>query len=395
MTVPTKMTGDLVEILEPLLHYCIPIGELSGEDICCLKLCSKRTYELVDWKMAAAWFEHFDHKTSWNWVSCYETCDDCGSSGFRLRNTSLRQTICLRCRGIVELNRAMEMLKLCDADRTSLPIALARYGTWNHVYVTDLRSAVGRSILRHGETIYERISRLPSSVVQSRVNMRYRNPEELKLDVNFETPLVVIHRTKHRFWRPWRIRELIRGVQELTERSIRRCRVLKELSKHGLRLRWDSRLCKAYIDGKFKDITEVGLMMAEMKWLVEHTQYLAIVRQMNANSFQDKLMRSLKAKQVVLAPWIGRMDKLPANLKARFQCRLDGGCLGHVAPCTTKTEAPCTTETEAFACKLCSHQSSRQDMAQCSDRGNVHYECADEMACRRRVTIRRMSSILL
>jgi hypothetical protein len=136
-------------------------------------------------------------------------------------------------------------------------------------------------------------------------------------------------------------------------------------------------------------------MMAEMKWLVEHTQYLAIVRQMNANSFQDKLVRSLKAKQVVLAPWIGRMDTVPANLKARFQCRLDGGCLGHVAPCTTETEAPCTTEMEAFVCKLCSHQSSRRDMARCSDRGNVHYECADEKACRRRVTLRRMLSILI
>ena len=399
ITVTTNMTGDIVEVLEPLLHYCIPNGELAGEDICNLKLCSKRTYELVDWKMAAAWFEHFDHKKSSNWVSCHEACDDCGTSGFRLRNASLRQTICLRCRGIVELNEAMEVFDLCDVDRMSLPIALARQKkTWGHIYVTDLRSVVGRSILRYGETTNEllafHLTFWPSicrfglpSVVRSDLNERRRTPSKMRPDIDFETPLVVVHRRKHKFGGLGRIEGLIWRVQKLTRRSIRRCRVLKELSRHGLRLRWDSRLCEAYMDGKFKDITEVGLMMAEMKWLVEHTQYLAIVRQMYANSFQDKLIISLEAKQVVLAPWIDRMGTVPANLKARFQCRLDGGCLGHVAPCTK--------ETEAFDCKLCNHRSSRQDMARCSDRGNVHYECADEKACKWRVQVRRMLSVLV
>ena len=38
-----------------------------------------------------------------------------------------------------------------------------------------------------------------------------------------------------------------------------------------------------------------------------------------------------------------------------------------------------------FACKLCNHTSSGQDMARCSDRGKVHYECVDEKACKWRV----------
>jgi hypothetical protein len=61
---------------------------------------------------------------------------------------------------------------------------------------------------------------------------------------------------------------------------IRRYSLVKALSKYGLELRHDSKMCQQFIDG-YHSLAEVVDMMREMDWLFKHTDY---------SKYQDKLM---------------------------------------------------------------------------------------------------------
>ena len=151
--------GDVVGLI---LHYGIPKGVLTGEDVCNLKICSKQLDKLIDWKTASKCFKLFDpKKVESNWMTSAEpVCDDCGYSGWKLYDKSSAgpRTICFRCRGAVEVESAMRRYGLYDEDRKSLPIAIIQkkgdYEPYGWIFVTDPNAVIGRSLLRHGKVAY-------------------------------------------------------------------------------------------------------------------------------------------------------------------------------------------------------------------------------------------------
>ena len=59
------MSGaTLADVVGLILHYGIPKGVLTGEDVCNLKICSKQLDKLIDWKTASKCFKLFDPKKS-------------------------------------------------------------------------------------------------------------------------------------------------------------------------------------------------------------------------------------------------------------------------------------------------------------------------------------------
>lgn len=333
-----------VDVIGVILYYGIPKGDLTGEDVCNLKLCSKQLDKLIDWKTASKCFELFDpKKVKSNWVTSAEpVCDDCGYSGWKLCDMSSAgpRTICFRCRGAVEVEIAMRAYRLCDEDRKSLPIAIIQkkgdYEPYGWIFVTDPRAIIGRSLLRHGEAVDHSLQRGPpinahipflepgKSVVEAPLVHSICGPGICQKAINsFNTANLLM-----------RIRENLRNRGE---RSARRCRLLKELSKHGLSLRLDSRLCRRYINGTFANLEEVVLMMVEMNWFVLNTEYQMIVRQLYENSgaksrrsLRNDIRDSAEAKRVALKSWGGHISTLPESLRRRLQCRMKGGHLGQI-----------------------------------------------------------------
>ena len=72
-----------------------------------------------------------------------------------------------------------------------------------------------------------------------------------------------------------RIKKLRRHEKKNQGIKDRRDELEKELSKQGLKIRNDSKLCSGYIHGTLKNwsLNEVVDMMGEMRWLFEYTPY--------------------------------------------------------------------------------------------------------------------------
>jgi hypothetical protein len=94
--------------------------------------------------------------------------------------------------------------------------------------------------------------------------------------------------------------------------------LIKELDKHGLKLRNDSVICDNFIRYNDNNIDKVVNIMIEMDWLFTNTDYAYQMMEFHGNAIN----RSNKAKKQAIKNWYRKnknIDQLPINIKTILQ----------------------------------------------------------------------------